>query len=235
MKVALMQPYFFPYTGYFQLIHAVDEFVVFDSAQYIRRGWINRNRILNAQKETTYINIPIHKAPLETRIKDIQINNSIDWRAIIFNQLNHYRKAPNYDFATGFLYESLNINTCTLSEFNIHLLREICSLLEIKTNITVLSEQFPTIHEAYAADEWGIKVAKALNASTYINAIGGKNLYSQQKYKANKLDLQFINPVLKPYKQFNDNFISGLSILDVMMFNNLEEIKEMLEIHELIK
>ena len=110
MKVALMQPYFFPYIGYFQLIRAVDEFVIFDKAQYIRRGWINRNRILNAQKESVYINIPVHKAPIETQIKDIVINNNINWKENIFRQLNYYCKAPNYDFVIGFLNESLTIN-----------------------------------------------------------------------------------------------------------------------------
>lgn len=235
MKVALMQPYFFPYIGYFQLIQAVDEFVIFDNAQYIRRGWMNRNRILNGQKEIAYINMPIQKADRETKIKDIIVNHNSDWKEKIYHQLNYYRKAPNYDFVMESLNECLNINNDSLSQFNTIVLKRICDLLEIDTKITVLSEEIPMINEANAADEWGIKVAKALNATTYINAIGGIEFYNQQKYNANNLDIQFIKPVLKPYKQFNNVFITGLSIIDVMMFNNPEEIKEMLEIHELIK
>lgn len=235
MRVALMQPYFCPYIGYFQLIQAVDEFVIFDNAQYIRRGWMNRNRILNAQKEIAYINIPVHKAHRETKIKDIVINHDSNWKEKIYHQLNYYRKAPNYAFVMDFLNECLNINNSRLSQFNTIVLKRICDLLEINTKITVLSEELPKINEANAADEWGIKVAKTLNATTYINANGGIEFYNQQKYNANNLDIQFIKPVLKPYKQFNDIFIPGLSIIDVMMFNNPEEIKEMLEIYELIK
>lgn len=235
MRVALMQPYFCPYIGYFQLIQAVDEFVIFDNAQYIRRGWMNRNRILNAQKEIAYINIPVHKAHRETKIKDIVINHDSNWKEKIYHQLNYYRKAPNYAFVMDFLNECLNINNSRLSQFNTIVLKRICDLLEINTKITVLSEELPMINEANAADEWGIKVAKTLNATTYINANGGIEFYNQQKYNANNLDIQFIKPVLKPYKQFNDIFIPGLSIIDVMMFNNPEEIKEMLEIYELIK
>jgi len=235
MRVALMQPYFFPYIGYFQLIQAVDEFVIFDNAQYIRRGWMNRNRILNVQKEAVYIHLPVKKAHRETKIKEIVINHDSSWKEKIFNQLNYYNKATNYVFVMDFLNECLNINNSNLSTFNTILLKKICNLLEIDTNITVLSEEFPMINEANVADEWGIKVAKALGATTYINAIGGIEFYDQQKYNANNLEIQFIKPVLKPYKQFNNIFIPGLSIIDVMMFNDLEEIKEMLEIHELIK
>ena len=234
MRVALMQPYFFPYIGYFQLIAAVDEFLIFDNAQYIRRGWINRNRILNAQKETVYIHIPVKKAHRETRINEIVINHDSSWKEKIFNQLNYYNKAPNYVFVMDFLDECFNINYFNLSELNTILLKKTCNLLEIHTNITVLSEKFPMINEANTTDEWGIKVAKALGATTYINAIGGIEFYDQQKYNANNLNIQFIKPVIKPYKQFNHIFIPGLSIIDVMMFNNLEEIKEMLEICELI-
>ena len=235
MKVALMQPYFFPYIGYFQLIHAVDEFIIFDNAQYIRRGWINRNRVLNPQKETVYINVPVQKASRETKIKDIVIDSSSNWKETIIHQLNYYRKAPNYDFVMDFLNDSLELSKPYISELNTSLLKKVCNLLKINTNITVLSEQFPMLNEMNAADEWGIEVSKALNATSYINAIGGKEFYDPQKYRANGLDIQFIKNDIKPYKQFHDVFVPGLSIIDMMMFNQPEEIREMLDIHELIK
>ncbi|MER2000458.1 MAG: WbqC family protein, partial [Lysinibacillus sp.] len=209
MRVALMQPYFFPYIGYFQLIKAVDEFVIFDNAQYIRRGWMNRNRILNAQKETVYISVPVQKAHRETKIKDIVINHNSNWQDTIYRQLNYYHKAPHYAFVMGFLSDCLSIKEPSLSEFNTILLKRVCNLLEIDTKITVLSEEFPMINEANAADEWGIKVAKAMNATTYINAIGGMEFYDQQKYQANGLDIQFIKTELQPYKQFHDIFVPG--------------------------
>lgn len=234
MRVALMQPYFFPYLGYFQLIHAVDEFVIFDQAQYIRRGWINRNRILNAQKESIYIHIPVEKAPRETKIKHILINHSSNWKENIFYQLHYYHKAPNYAFVMDFLDECFDSGMTSISELNTILLKKVCELLAIDTKITVLSKEFPMITEATEADEWGIQVAKALKATTYINAIGGIDFYNEQKYCANNLAIQFIQPNLKSYKQYNHIFIPGLSIIDVLMFNDLNEIKMMLDSYELI-
>lgn len=234
MKVALMQPYFFPYLGYYQLINSVDEFVVFDNAQYVRRSWMNRNRILNEHKESSFITTPIRKAPRETKIKDIIINNDTNWQEKIFHQLYYYKNAPYYKDVLDFLNECLLNSNSNLSEFNTSLLRKSCALLSIDTNITILSHRFPDIDSANAADEWGIEVSKALNATEYINAIGGKEFYNQQKYQDNGLNIKFINPILTPYEQLKNNFIPGLSIIDVMMFNDINNVKEMLEIQELI-
>lgn len=234
MKVALMQPYFFPYIGYYQLINSVDEFVIFDNAQYIRRGWINRNRILNTQKESSYINIPICKAPMETKIKDIEINNCVNWQEKIFQKLLCYKKAPYFRDVMDLINNNLETKESNLSKFNTSLLIKTCNVLGIETKITVLSEKFPEINYAHCADEWGIEVSKALNATTYINAIGGEEFYSHQKFQENDINIHFIQPNLTPYKQFHHTFIPGLSILDVLMFNNINEIKEMLRVPEFV-
>ncbi|MGE7947221.1 WbqC family protein [Lysinibacillus sp. NPDC093688] len=236
MRVALMQPYFFPYLGYFQLINSVDEFVIFDNAQHVRRSWISRNRILNEHKESVFINVPISKSPRETKIKDILINNNINWQEKLFDQLIYYKQAPYFNYVLDFLNDCLsNSNHNNLSEFNTILLRKTCSLLCIKTDITILSKKFPAIESANSADEWGIKVSKALNATTYINAIGGKDFYNQEKYRDNGISIYFIKPSLSPYKQFGKQFIPGLSIIDVMMFNDINKIKDMLEMEVLFQ
>jgi len=235
MKTALMQPYFFPYLGYFQLIHSVDEFVIFDQAQHIRRNWITRNRILSPHKETVYINIPVSKASRETKIKDIHIDNDFNWQEKIVQQLLYYKEAPNYIVVMKLLNEIFSVKFDFISQFNIFLLKETCSFLNIRTNITVLSEKFPEIVDANEADEWGIKVSQALNATTYINAIGGKEFYNQEKYNSNGLDIQFINPILNPYKQVNNHFVPALSIIDVMMFNNTREVMDMIEEYSFVK
>ncbi|MFJ7735123.1 WbqC family protein [Lysinibacillus sp. NPDC097287] len=234
MRVALMQPYFFPYLGYYQLINSVDEFVIFDNAQFVRRSWMNRNRILNEHKERSFITVPVCKAPRETKIKDIIIDNHTNWQDKIFNQLLYYKNAPYYNNVLDFLNECFTNRNSNLSEFNTLLLRKTCALLGIDTNITILSQRFSDIDSANAADEWGIEVSKALNATVYINAIGGKEFYNQQKYQDNGLSIKFINPILTPYEQLKNNFIPGLSIIDVMMFNDKNNIKNMLEIQELI-
>lgn len=235
MKVALMQPYFFPYLGYYQLINSVDEFVVFDNAQYVRRSWMNRNRILNEHKESSFMTVPVSKAPRETKIKDIIINNHTNWQEKIFHKLIIYKNAPYYPHVVDFLNECLINSNTNLSEFNTILLKKTCTLLSIKTEITILSKKFPTIESANMADEWGIKVSKALDATIYINAIGGKDIYCQQKYQDNGLGIKFIKPNLSSYKQFDKKFVPGLSIIDVMMFNDLNTIKDMLEMPELIR
>ncbi|WP_323645048.1 WbqC family protein [Lysinibacillus xylanilyticus] len=234
MRIALMQPYFFPYLGYFQLIHSVDEFVIFDNAQYTRRSWINRNRLLSEHGKSIYFNVPVCKAPRETKINDIVINNNLNWQEKILNQLIFYKHAPYFMNVMEFVTDCLTNSNSNLSQFITLILRKTCALLSIETSITILSQKFPTIIEANAADEWGIKVSRALNATTYINAIGGKDFYNQQKYIDNDLDIQFIQPILTPYKQYSDDFMPGLSIIDVLMFNDISKIKEMLDIHELV-
>lgn len=235
MKIALMQPYFFPYLGYFQLIHSVDEFVIFDQTQYIRRSWITRNRILNAHKESIYINVPVYKAPRETKIKDIHINHENNWQEKIIQQLQYYKNAPNFNEVLEFVRECLNIKIECISQFNTMIIKKTCNLFNINTNITVLSEKLPSIKKANEADEWGIITTKALHGTTYNNAIGGKEFYDPQKYIDNGLDIQFIQPTLKPYNQFNQKFISGLSIIDIMMFNDVDTINKMMENYKLIR
>lgn len=230
-----MQPYFFPYLGYYQLINSVDEFVVFDNAQYVRRSWMNRNRILNDHKETSYLTVSVSKAPRETKIKDILINNHVNWQEKLFHKLHIYKHAPYYPQVVDFLNDCLLHRNTNLSELNTILLKKTCRLLNIKTNITILSKKLPAIESANMADEWGIKVAKALNASTYINAIGGRNIYCQRKYEDHGLILKFIKPNLSSYKQFDQHFVPGLSIIDVLMFNDVNAIKEMLETPEFIQ
>lgn len=235
MKIALMQPYFFPYIGYFQLIKSVDEFIIFDNAQYIRRSWMNRNRILNEHKESAFINVPVIKAPRETKIKDIQINNDISWQEkMMANQLSYYKNAPNYPFVMKFVEECLTIEENSLCVLNTKLLMKICSLLDIRTEISILSKKFSEIDTASAADEWGVKTSIASNASTYINAIGGMEFYNQQKYLEKGIEIKFLNSKIPTYTQFEKNFVPGLSIIDILMFNDLASISRMLDNYELV-
>ena len=234
MKIALMQPYFFPYIGYFQLIKSVDEFVIFDNAQYVRRGWMNRNRILNEHKESIFITVPVCKAQRETKIKDILINNDVNWKEKILNQCLYYQNAPNYSVVRQMLEESFAESETNLSEFNTRLIKMICSYLGIETKIMLFSEAFPHIDNAEEADEWGMHLSMESNATTYINRIGGKDFYDQQKYIDQGIDIKFIQSILTPYNQFDKSFVPGLSIIDILMFNDLSSISKMLDQYELI-
>lgn len=235
MKVALMQPYFFPYIGYFQLIAAVDEFIIFDQAQFVRRSWMTRNRIGNEQKESLYVHVPVRKAPVKTKINEIQINNDANWQDQVIRQLGYYKKAPYYEEVLSFIKQCFVQQESSLSNFNTSIIKQLCERLGIATKITVLSEKFPDLNEAEAADEWGINVAKAMRANTYINALGGSAFYSEQKYNEHGLAIYFIRPNLPQYRQLTPHFTPGLSIIDVMMFNDLHTVKEMVKAYELVQ
>lgn len=235
LKLALMQPYFFPYIGYFMLIKHSDKFIIFDTAQFIRRGWINRNRVLKLNGEPVYINALIHKAPIKTEIKQIKLNYKEDWKSKILAQLEIYKKtAPYYKEVINFLKGCFEYETDSLSDLNCYTLKETSKYLNIKCDIEILSEMSLEIDPVNESDEWGLNVSKAMNAKEYLNAPGGISFYDRDKYTANGISIKFIKPNLKPYNQKTREFVPGLSIIDVMMFNSIEEINIMLDNYEVI-
>lgn len=233
LKLVLMQPYFFPYIGYFQLMNLCDEFIVFDTAQYIKKGWINRNRILHPEGTPTYVNVPIQKFKSNTLIKDILIDNKADWKQSIISRLQqYYKNAPYKEQVITFVDKCLREEFIFLSELNIHILKETCDYLNINCRITSLSKSDFEYEDATAPDEWGLNICKALNAKTYINAPGGILFFDKNKYIKEHIEIKFINPTLNRYIQNCETFIPGLSIIDVMMFNSVEDIQKMLLSYE---
>lgn len=232
MKLAIMQPYFLPYIGYFSLVHEADQFIILDTVQFQRKSWITRNRILNQGGGSTYINVPVKKAPLETNIKEIVINQDSDWKTKLFNQLLVYKRAPYYEQTIKVLERALNKNNNTITDLNKNLLVEICNYLHLACDIQVFSEMGIEIEEVHAADEWALNISKELNAIEYINAPGGVCFFDGQKYENNHVKLKFIKNKLSAYKQFYLDFEPGLSIVDVMMFNSIDEIHEILADYE---
>ena len=132
MKLGIMQPYFFPYLGYFDLINYSDRWIIFDEVQYIRHGWMNRNRIHHPKEGCLYIIVPIIKHARCTIIKDIAISDDPKWKSKILGQLNHYKKnAPYFKETYSFVEDCLSINEKTLSRFNSLILEKTCSRLGI--------------------------------------------------------------------------------------------------------
>lgn len=235
-KLASMQPYFFPYLGYFQLIHASDLFIIFDTPQYIRHGWIERNKILKPDGEALYIKVPLNKKSSSIKIDQLTINHQKNWKKKIFDQIVPYRKfAPNYWQVCHLLKEALDTNTDSLVELNKITMKVICDYLEIKTPIKVFSKMNLDIEPVNAPDEWALNISKSLGAKTYINPTGGMSFYDHKKYIHNNINLRFLNPELKPYKQLENNFVPGLSIIDVLMFNDKDAVKKMLDHYKLVK
>lgn len=238
MKIGIMQPYFFPYIGYISLIKNTDEFILFDVVQFIRHGWIERNRILKQGEGWQYITVPLKKHEQTTLIKDIKIKNSEDWRAKILAQLTHYKKkAPFYKQTIEVIKDGIAIKTDSITDLNYSTLSSVCNYLEIPFKCKIFSRMGLEIEKVNAPDEWALNICKVLgNIDEYWNPPGGLEFFDRKKYENAGIKLVFQKPNLKFYSQRRgpENFEVGLSIIDVMMFNPPETIREMLDDYELL-
>jgi len=232
MKLGIMQPYFFPYLGYYSLIKHTDQFILFDTPQYIRHGWINRNKILKNPEGFVYITVPLQKHSRNTRIKDMMIKNSVDWKTKICAQLSIYsNKAPYYSSVISVIEKIFSKEYENITILNKNTISEVCQYLGIDADIKIFSEMDLHIEPPNAPDEWALNICKSLpEVNEYWNPPGGITFFNREKYANNNLDLKFHQIRLKKYAQVNVNhFESGLSIIDVMMHNSKKQIIDMLD------
>jgi hypothetical protein len=236
MKLAIMQPYFLPYLGYWSLIKHTDNFILFDVVQFIRHGWIERNRILKPNEGWQYIQVPLQSFSRETKIKDIKINNELDWENKIFAQLQHYKKkAPYFNNTVNLLQSILDIKQDDIVSLNKIAIEKICDYLGIEKNITIFSQMNLQIDKVNAPDEWALNICKALeNVDEYWNPPGGKGFFDKSKYDGAHIKLKFHSIITTEYNQRRNVFEPSLSIIDVLMFNSVDEINKMLDNYELI-
>jgi hypothetical protein len=231
MKVAIMQPYFFPYIGYFQLMSHVDLWVVFDQIQFVNKGWINRNRILHTQheKQWQYITLPVSQRHRQSRICDLAIANHLQWREKILGKMTIYRQqAPHYRTTVKFIRECLASDAESLSDFLICALRKTANYLAIETPFAYQRDLELDQALIRRPGDWALAISKALNAEEYINLPGGYRLFREEDFLSNRINLRFIQPRPRQYQQFRNPFVSGLSIIDLLMWNSLDEIGDML-------
>ena len=231
MRLGIMQPYFFPWLGYFDLINMVDEWIVFDTPQYERHHWVNRNCILHPTTGWQYITVPLRKHHRDTPINQIQIAMETDWRERILRQLQHYkREAPYYKQVIGFLEECFSAASPSLSETNILTFRKTCQRLGITTPIRVLSQMNLVLEGVIEGPgDLALEISRAVGASEYINARGGAALLKEDKFTAHniKLTIQSFTNMIYPCGTYQ--FEPALSIIDVMMWNSPEQIKYYLD------
>jgi len=232
-KVAIMQPYFLPYIGYFQLINAVDEFIIYDNIQYTKKGWINRNRILDNGSDKLFT-VPLKKDSDYLDVVDRKLSDTWDKdRKKLINSLyTLYHKAPHFEEAYSIVTECLLDDENNLFNFILNSLNRVNKYLDIETSI-VISSSIGIDHSLKSQDKV-IAICKAEKATTYINAIGGMDLYSKTVFESNELELKFIKSHSITYDQFDGAFVPWLSIVDVMMFNSKDAIKEYLNSYTLI-
>ena len=248
-----MQPYFFPYLGYFQLIQAVDKFILYDNVNYIKKGWVNRNRLV-VQGRPRFIVVPLQQQSSAQKIRDARIDMTRDWRKRLFGTIYlNYKRCAFFDEVFPLIERVLAMDVEHLTELNCSSVRWIAEFLEIPTDIVTdvsnyeglerdLSEETSRIREEYTqrqnlSDTKTIRIfliCRNEGAGTYINAIGGQALYDKSLFANNGIALWFVKTLPYSYEQRADEFFSSMSIIDVLMNCGKAGTKELLSRYELI-
>ncbi len=230
MITAIMQPYFFPYIGYWQLIHAADRFVLLDDVQYMRHSWVNRNRILKPGGGWQYILMPLKKHGVTESIKNVQADLNKQWKELIIRQLAHYKSKARYFHETNeIVRDALFSNVHQgIADINFVIIEKLCACLNIKTEITISSEQNFDYANIGDAGEWALRISEQMGATEYINPVAGAVLFDRGKFELSNIKLSFLKSKGIAYSQ-PGAFEPFLSIIDVLMFNGIEGTKRLLE------
>lgn len=230
MIAAIHQPYFVPYIGYWQLIKSADVFAIADNYNYMKKSWINRNRVLDGN-DVRYFNIPVDHVSQNRYICDHLIK-PIDKDLKIKQLSSFYRHAPHRDEGLALMDEMLSFEGENLADFLFESIRMVCEYLQIDTRIirTTDFDQDPSLRFADRVYDY----CHQMGADTYHNAIGGMELYSFEEFAAHGLKLAFVESIPMAYPQSSESFEFGLSIIDVIMQNSVEDIQPLLQSYRLI-
>jgi hypothetical protein len=237
MRLGVMQPYFFPYLGYFQLIAAVDRFILYDNLQYVTRSWLSRNRVLGTDRGISYLSVPVTKGEGGARICDMRIVEPGRWRAHLLARLAaSYRRAPCYPEVSALIETAIAPDATRLAEVNIATIRAVARYLALPTIISADTTPFHAFEDRVASETVpDVRTARVLHichaegADTYVNAIGGRALYDRAVFAGNGVALWFVQTTFRPYRQRAAGFTPGLSIIDVLMECGRDGTREMLD------
>lgn len=226
MKTVIMQPYLFPYLGYWQMVANADVFVVFDDVNFIKRGWINRNNIL-VNGSSHLFTLPLIGASQNKFINEIEITHEAKEKKKILQTIEMaYKKAPYFDVVYPLLEEIMNYPETNLSKFLFNQFKKIFDYLDVKTKL-MMSSQIDKDNSLHAQDKI-IDICQRLGTTQYINAIGGQNLYDKARFSSENIVLNFIKMRDVCYPQFKNEFVPFLSIIDVLMFNDKKAVQRLL-------
>ena len=234
MKLAIMQPYLFPYIGYFQLINAVDKFVVYDDVNFIKQGWINRNNIL-VQGKALLFTVPLENASSFAKINEIELHQKLyqNWKVKFLRTVEQsYKKAPFFDKVFNLIQLVFDSEDQDISKLATTSIIEVCRYLDITTQIVKTSSIYG--NDFLSGKERVIDICKIEDTGHYINPIGGVDLYNKDYFNEEGIQLNFIKSLPVTYQQFTEEFIPWLSIIDSLMFNQPTEILEMTKKYELV-
>jgi hypothetical protein len=225
MKVGIMQPYFLPYIGYFQLIASVDKFVIYDHIKYTKKGWINRNRMLQNGTDKIF-SIPLAKASDRLDIVEREISSEFCRHKLLSQFRGCYLKAPYFEDVWPLIESIVSFQDENLFRYIQNSIVLICDYLDIDTEI-IVSSSVAADHDLLSQDRV-LSICEAMNANTYVNPIGGLDLYSTDEFASKGYELKFINTNTIEYAQFGDAFVPWLSILDILMFNSKSRLKHII-------
>lgn len=228
MKLGIMQPYFFPYIGYFQLINSVDLFVVYDNIKFVKKGWIHRNRILMDGSDT-YISLSIKKSSDYLDVREKWLAD--DWdpkRSKVLRQIEAaYKKAPFFKDVFPLVEMIINFPEKNLFSYLWNSIKQLVEYMEINTKLIVSSEV--SADHSLKGEDRVLAVCKSLDTTYYINPIGGLTLYSSDRFRQEGITLSFLKSECSVYRQFGSEFVPNLSIIDVLMFNEVKAIRQLLK------
>lgn len=228
-----MQPYLFPYIGYFQLIAACDRFVLHDDVQYIRQGWINRNYII-VHKQRHLFGFSVKRDDTSKNINERFYTDDFSTQAkkLLRNIDQSYSRAPHFTDVRALLTGVLESSERNVARFNLLSIREISRYIGIGTKLLVSSEL--AFDKSLAGEGRVVAINEEMGSTLYVNPIGGLKLYSKQTFRESGIGLSFLRPRFRPYRQSTAEFIPALSVIDLMMNCSREELSEMLGDYEIV-
>lgn len=213
--LAIMQPYFFPYLGYWQLLQAADRFVVYDDVNYIKGGWVNRNRLLIGG-QPCYITVPLQQASPFSRICDLRTSARPPWREKLVRMVDlAYRRAPHFERVFPVIAAAIRDETANLSEYLTGSLRAVATLLGLPAEIVSTSRGYR--NDALSGTARVLDICRQEAATTYLNLPGGRALYDAEAFRRQGVALRFVEVACPPYRQRSPGFVPALSIIDTLM------------------
>jgi hypothetical protein len=224
-RIAIMQPYFLPYIGYFQLMAEVDLFIVYDNIKYTKKGWINRNRMLQNGKDVMF-SLPLKSGSDCLNVCKRELATNFNRDKLLNQFKGAYRRAPYFAQVFPLIEQIVRHDDTNLFRFLNHAIVRICEYLGITTEIRMASD-IAIDHDLKNQDKV-LALCGAVGATTYVNASGGKALYSKGAFQEKGIDLKLIQSKQFEYTQLGNTFVPWLSIIDVMMFNSVIDLSEYL-------
>jgi len=249
------QPYFLPHLAYYQVISAVDKYIIYSNINFIRHGWISRNRILMLNKGPSFFIVPLLHQSCNRKINEIRIDQSYNWQRKILKSVSwNYRKAPYFDETFPLIESVINHETDLIWELAAESTIRIASYLDIKTEIQTDNSPYAELDLKLESNNYRdeeifrnlgihgyekkviriIYIALTEKADIFIDSIGGRELYDPCIFRKHGIDFRFLNMNPVSYKQLSADFYPSLSIIDTLMNCGKEKTKELLKEYTLV-